>query len=134
MLRFDKATFLSLFFKFTSFERLGNNLSGSDVLLFSEFTNIVSILFYNFIKFIMLLHTFLLVSFARYNEYMISLISFSKFQMYYLLLLVQKLLVIFEGICLGLNILIFESSGILRLETLATRNILGIPFHELFCI
>ena len=52
--------------------------------------------------------------------------------MYYLLLFVQKLLVIFEGICLGLNILRFESSGILRLETLAARaNILGSPFPRI---
>ena len=51
----------------------------SDVLLFLEFINIVSILFYNFIEFIILLYTFLVISFARYKEYMICLISFSKF-------------------------------------------------------
>ena len=34
--------------------------------------------FYNFIAFIKLLYTFLVISFARYKEYMIRLISFSK--------------------------------------------------------
>ena len=44
-----------------------------------EFTNIVSTLFYNFIEFIILLYTYLVFSFARYKEYIICLISFSKF-------------------------------------------------------
>ena len=79
MLKFDKATYLSLLFKFILSERFSNSLSGSDVLLFSEFINIVSILPYNFIEFIMLLYTFLVISFARYREYIICLISFSKF-------------------------------------------------------
>ena len=60
MLRFDNAvTFLS---------KLNSNLSvsynfnicGSDFLLFSEFTNIVSIFYKDFIK---LLYTFLVISF-----------------------------------------------------------------------
>ena len=59
MLRFDKTTYLSLLFKFILSERLSNNLWGSDVLLFSEFVNIVSILFYIFIEFIIFLYTFL---------------------------------------------------------------------------
>ena len=62
MLTFDKATHLSLFFKFILSERLSNSLSGSVVLLFLEFTNIVSILFYNFVEFIILLCTFLVIS------------------------------------------------------------------------
>ena len=49
------------------------------MLLFLEFTNIVSILFYKFIEFIILLYTFLVISFFRYKEYMIWRISFSKF-------------------------------------------------------
>ena len=65
MLRFDRATYLSVLFKFTFSERLSHSLLGSDVLLFLEFTNIVSILFYNFIKFILLLYTFLVVCFAE---------------------------------------------------------------------
>ena len=79
MLRLDKATYLSLFFKFLLSKRLSDSLRGSDVSLFSEFIYIVSILFYNFIEFIILLYTFLVISFARYKEYIISLISFSKF-------------------------------------------------------
>ena len=79
MLRFNKATYLSLHFKFILTERLSNSLCGSGVLLFSEFINIVSILFHNFIEFIILLCTFLVISFARYKECIICLISFSKF-------------------------------------------------------
>ena len=52
---------------------------GSHVLQFSEFINIVSILFYNLIEFIILLYTFLIVSFPQYKKYIIFLISFSKF-------------------------------------------------------
>ena len=58
MLRLDKATYLSLLFKFIFPERLSNSLWGSDVLLFSEFINVVSILFYNVIEFIILLYVF----------------------------------------------------------------------------
>ena len=50
----------------------------SDVLLFPKFINILSILSYNFIEFIILLYTFLVIFCARYKEYMIFLISFSK--------------------------------------------------------
>ena len=50
-----------------------------NVLLFSEFKNIVSILFYNFIEFSILFYTFLVISFSQYKEYMICLISFSNF-------------------------------------------------------
>ena len=79
MLRFDKATYLSLLFKFILSQRLSNSLCGSDVLLFSEFINILSTLFYNLIKFIISLCTSLATFFARYKEYIIRLISFSKF-------------------------------------------------------
>ena len=48
-------------------------------VLFSEFIIIVSILFYNFIKFIILLYTFLVISSTLYKKYMISLISVSTF-------------------------------------------------------
>ena len=56
-----------------------------------------SILFYNFIEFMILLIYFLESSFSRCKEYIICLISFSNFQMYYLILLVLVLLVIFEA-------------------------------------
>ena len=79
MLRFDKTTYLSLVFKLILSERLSNSLQGSDVLLFPEFINIVSILFYNFIKFIISIYTFLVITFARYKKYIICLISISEF-------------------------------------------------------
>ena len=41
--------------------------------------NKVSILFYNFIEFIILLYTFLVYSFARYNKYTICIVSFRIF-------------------------------------------------------
>ena len=79
MLRLDTDTYLLLLFKSILPGRLSNSLRGSDVLLFLEFINIVSILFYKFFEFIILLYTFLVISFARYREYIICLISFSKF-------------------------------------------------------
>ena len=79
MIRFDKETYLSILFRFILSETLSNSLWESDVLLFLEFVNIVSILCYNFIEFIMLLYTILLISFVRYEEYMILQISFNKF-------------------------------------------------------
>ena len=70
MLRPDKSTYLSLLFRLIFLSvRLINSLWGSDVLLFSEFINIVSNLFYNFIEFIILLYTFLVISFFQYREY-----------------------------------------------------------------
>ena len=98
MLSFDKTTYLSFLFKFILSKRLSNGLLGSDVLLFPEFINVVSILFYNFIEFIILLYTFLVISFARYRKYIICLLSFSKFSDVLLLLIVQVLLLIFEAI------------------------------------
>ena len=79
MLKFYKATYLSLLFNFTLSERLSNSLRGSDVFLSSEFINIVSILFYDFIEFIVMAYTFLVISFARNKECIICLISFCKF-------------------------------------------------------
>ena len=46
---------LSLSFKFILYKRSIKSPWGSDVLLFSEFINVVSLLFYNFIEFIRLL-------------------------------------------------------------------------------
>ena len=81
MLRFDRATYLAFLFslKFILSERLSNSLSGLNVLLFSELINIVSIMFYNSIEFIILLYTFLVISFALNKKYMICLILFSTF-------------------------------------------------------
>ena len=59
-----------LFFKFILSVRLSNSLCGSDISLFLEFQNIKLTLFYNFVKFIILLHTFLATYFTPYKEYM----------------------------------------------------------------
>ena len=103
---------------------------GSSVLLFPEFINIVSILLYNFIEFIKL-HTFLLISFAWYKEYIILCISLIRF---------SNVLPAFtsasaiSNLCLGLNILrrTAKSEGGEQSENLALQatqaNILGIPF------
>ena len=79
MLRFDKATYLSLLFKIILSVRLSNSLWRSDVLLFSEFINIVFIFVLYPYWIIILLNIFLIVSFAGYKEYIIWRLSFSKF-------------------------------------------------------
>ena len=71
MLRFDKTTYLSLLLKFVLSARLSSSLQSSDVLMFPEFINIVSILHYAFIEFSILLYTFLVISFAWYKDYII---------------------------------------------------------------
>ena len=58
------------------FVRLSNNLF--HVSLFPEFINVVSIMFYNFFEFIILLHSFLVISFAGHKGYTTCVISFSK--------------------------------------------------------
>ena len=79
MVRFDKETYLSLLFKFILFERINVSLCGSEVLLFSEFMNIASILYCIYHGFSMYLYIFLVISFAQYKEYVIFQTSFSKF-------------------------------------------------------
>ena len=96
MLRFDKETYLSPLFQFILSVRLSISLWGSDVSLFLVFINLVCFLIYDFIEFNILLYTFLVISFARYKEYITYLISFSKC-IYYLLLHLKVLLVIFEA-------------------------------------
>ena len=97
MLRFDKPTYLSFLFKFILFERLSKSLWGSSVLLFPDFINIVPILFYNFVEFIILLYTFLVISFTLNKEFKKFWFHLVSFQMFYLSLFVQLLLVIFEA-------------------------------------
>ena len=75
ILRFDNAIYLLLCIS----ARLSTNLHGSEVLTFPEFINMVSILYYIYNNFIILLHTSLL-----------------NFLMHCLLLFVWGLLVIFE--------------------------------------
>ena len=104
MLRFDKATYLSFPLKFTLSETV-NSMWGSDILLFSEFRDIVFILFYNFIEFIILLYNFLVLYFARYNENKICLILFSKFSDVLLAFTCASAIGNLWSICLGVNIL-----------------------------
>ena len=85
ILGFDKVTYVSFLFKSILSGRLKSSLWKSGVLLFSESVNIVFTFFYKFIDFIILLHTLKVV---EYKEYMIWLVSFSKFSDDYLLLLV----------------------------------------------
>ena len=61
MVRFDKATYLTLLFNTILSESLSNSLRGSYVLLISEFINVASILFYNYIEFLILLYSFLVI-------------------------------------------------------------------------
>ena len=70
MSRFHKAAYVTLPFKFILSIRLNNSLSRLNVPLFLELTNIVSVLFYNFIEFIILLYTFLVIYFSSYKENM----------------------------------------------------------------
>ena len=109
MLIYDKETYLSLALKFILLERLSNNLWHPDVLLFLELKNILlSILYYNFIELIMLLYTFLLISFAQYKQYMICLISFRKFSGVLSPSTSVSAIGSLWAICLELNILKFE--------------------------
>ena len=99
-IRFDKATYLQLLLKSILSKKLINSLWESDVLIFSEFINIVSILCYNFFEFIILLHTFLVISFTQYRQYIIwriSLNSFSCVLPSFTCTIVQQLWVIFQA-------------------------------------
>ena len=102
MLWFDKATHLSLLFKFILFVRLSNNLWGLGVQLFLELVNIVSIMFYNFIKLIILLYNFFVI--PRYKDYAIRLISFSKFSDVLPAFTCARAIGNLWNICLGVNV------------------------------
>ena len=76
--------------------RLSNSLCQSDVLLFSEF--------------IILLYTFLVISFDWYKEYMICLISLSKFSDVLPVFTCLKAIGNLWMMCLEVNILRLEWS------------------------
>ena len=122
---------LQLIFKHI-YHFLSISLWGSDVLLFPELINIVSILFYNIIEFIILLYTFPVIFFARYKKYITCLISFSKFPDVLPTITCARTIGNLGSICLGLSIFRLECLDILRLETLVTRatyaNILSVHF------
>ena len=75
---FDKATYLSHLLKFILSERLSNSQWGSEIVLISEFIDIVFILFWvvNILNpyWIHIFYTFLVISFSQYQEYIICLI------------------------------------------------------------
>ena len=90
-----------------------------------KFINIVSILFYNFIEFIVLLYIFLIIYFAWYKEYIICLISFSKFSDVLPAFTCANVIVNLWSICLRLNIL-----NCLWSNTVATWFKIHVsPFH-----
>ena len=95
---------------------MNNSLWESDVLLFSEFINSACILFYDFVEFIILLHTFLVISFAKYKECTICLISRSKFSNVLSAFTCVRAIGNLWSICFGFNLL-----TCLRSKTLATR-------------
>ena len=74
-------------------------------LPFSEFIDLVSILLHNFVEFFIFLYTFLVISFARYSEYIIFLISFSKFSDVFLAFNCASTIGNLRSICLGVKIL-----------------------------
>ena len=123
MLRFDKVTCLSLLHNSILSERLINSLWKMDVLLYLEFINIVSILCYTFIEFIILLYTFSVIYFAQFKEYVVWRISFCKFSDLLLGFICNSAIGNLWSIYLGINILRLEQS-----DTSSTlTDILGWP-------
>ena len=102
MLRFDRATYLSLLFTYILSVRLSNSPWRSDVSLFLEFTNIVSTLM-NLLYCDIL---FLVIYFARYREHIIWRISFSRFSDVLPPFTWARAIGNLWSICLGVNILI----------------------------
>ena len=102
--------------------RFGNSLWRSDFLLFLEFINIVSILFYNFIEFIILLYIFQVISFAWYREYIICLIIFRKFSDILPAFTCARAISNLWSICLGVSILKLEWSETLAIRTMQAKS------------
>ena len=116
MLRFGKATCFLLLFKFVLSERLSNNLWRPDILLFSELINIVPILYYKVIEFIIFLYSFLVILFAWYKENIMWRISF-KMLLYLLPDFTCVTVILFLSICLCPNILIPSAGFVLYLAS-----------------
>ena len=75
-----EVTYILLLFKFVLYERYSISICGSEVLLFFEFINIVSFLYNIFIKFKVLLYTFLVSSQLCYLIYLILLLLLVIFE------------------------------------------------------
>ena len=108
MLRFDKATYLSFLFKYILSVILSNSLYV--VLLFPEFMNIVSILYYNCFESIILLNTSSVTLFPQCKEYIIWLTSFCTFTDVIPACTCARSIGNPWGICLGVHILKSMSS------------------------
>ena len=104
MLRFDEAIYLSFLLKSILSARLSDSLQGSDVLLLLEFINIAFI-FVLYLYWVHLLYTFLVISLTRYKEYMICLISLSKFSEVLPAFNCGRAIGNLSVICLGVNTL-----------------------------
>ena len=102
MLRFDKTITFSPILKSSLSVSLSTKTFYFEVLLFSEFINIVSIVY---IDLIMLWYTFLVLSFDWYKEKTICLISFSKLSELLPAVTCARAIGNLWSICLGINIL-----------------------------
>ena len=113
-----------LFFKFILSEILSNSLAGSDVLLFSEFMNIDSVLYYGFIKFIKLWYTFLITFFVWHREYMIWRVSFWKFLNVLPAIICASAIGNLWSICLGVNMFnhVLGSDSCLAVNRIAEKS------------
>ena len=124
MLRFDKATYLSLHFKFILSVRLSSSLWESDVLLFLEFINILSILvLYLYWIHYLCIH-FLLISLTLYKKCVICLFPFSKFSDVLPAFSCAKANSNFWSICLRVNTLRLEWPKTLS-ENLVPSDFIG---------
>ena len=103
MVRYDKATYLSLPVNSFLSVRLSDSLWESDVLLFLEFINLVFTLFYNFIEIIMLLYAFLVIFFAWCKAYLIWRILVSKFSDVLLAFTCESAIGKLWSLCLEIN-------------------------------
>ena len=109
MLRFDKATYLSLLIshhKFILSVKLSNTLRRSEASLFLEFIKIVFIPFYNFIEFIILLYTFSVIYFSLYRQHIVLWISFEMLSNASLAFTCASAIGNLWSICFWVNILI----------------------------
>ena len=126
-----KGASLSLLFKFILSVQLSNSLWGSNVPLFLEFINIVSISFYNFVEFIILLYTFLVTSFSLYKECMIYLILFSKFSDVLPTFTCTRGIGNLWRICSGVNILVpFSFFCFLKSRIFSAILTIRLDFHS----
>ena len=126
MLKFDKAIYLSFLLRSILSVRLSYSLWGSDVLLFLEFINIVFIfvLYLHWIHYIVIY--FFSDFFAPYKEYMICLVSFSKFSDVLSAFTCARAISDLWSICLGVIILRLEWS-----ETMSEKPVPSILIENI---